>query len=239
MKNRRNLIIGMIVVLAVIAVGIGACQQLGAQSGASPTPTPATKARSATGNIVSAEGTIVPYKQARLSFKMPGRVVEVLVKEGDTVTAGQPLARQNMRDLDNAVRKAEAALQSARAQLAKTKAGAREEEVAQAEAGVAAARAGLATAQGGLAAARANLAKLQTGTTQRQLEIAAQEVELAKNQLFGAQAQRDRLAALKDAPCFSDPFSGRVTCSYEPGSYEAAQSAVQQAEQGVENARLK
>ena len=230
MKGRRNLIIGIIaalVIVAVAAVGLGG---LGGQSGANPTPTPSTKNKVSTGSIVSAEGTIVPYKQARMAFKMAGRVTELLVKESDSATAGQPLARQNSRDLENAVRQAEAALQSAKAQLAKAQTGARPEEVVQAEAGVTAARAGLASAQGALAAARANLNKLQSGATQRQLEIAAQQWELAKNRLFGAQARRDAVGGMREDPILSQ--------SYQRGNFEAAQAEAQQAEQGVEIARL-
>jgi len=230
MKGRRNLISGVIVALVIVAVAAVGLSQFRGSSGANPTPTPSTKNKVSTRSIVSAEGTIVPFKQARLAFKMVGRVTELLVQAGDSVTAGQPLARQNTRDLANAVRQAEATLQLAKAQLAKVQAGARPEEVAQAEAGVTAARAGLASAQGALAAARANLNKLQAGATQRQLEIAAQQWELAKNRLFGAQARRDAVGGMREDPLLSQ--------SYQRGNYEAAQAEVQQAEQGVEIARL-
>lgn len=229
MKGRRNLIIGIVAVVVVVGLVLGGYRQMGGQSDARPTSTPSTKPKGATSNIVSAEGTIVPYKQARLAFKMAGRVTEILVKEGDAVAAGQPLARQNTRDLENAVRQAEAALQSAKAQLAKVQAGARKEEVAEAEAGVAAARAGLASAQGALAAAQANLAKLRAGATERQLEIAARQVELAKNRLYGAQAYRDALnIARADFPALP----------YQKGTFEAAQADVQAAEQSLQLAQL-
>ncbi|HWE43592.1 MAG TPA: biotin/lipoyl-binding protein, partial [Gemmatimonadaceae bacterium] len=46
-----------------------------------------------------ASGTAAPVRQATLSTKLMGTVLEVLVKEGDQVSAGQPLVRIDARDL--------------------------------------------------------------------------------------------------------------------------------------------
>jgi multidrug resistance efflux pump len=107
------------------------------------------------------------------------------------VTAGQELARLETRDLEQAVRRAEAGLKAAQAQLAKAKAGARPEEVALAEAAVAIAQGNLAAAQATLSSAQASLNKLLAGPTERDLQIAEKQVELAKNELWGVQKQRD------------------------------------------------
>jgi multidrug resistance efflux pump len=134
---------------------------------------------------------VVPYKEARLSFQAAGRVQKVVVSEGQEVTAGQELAKLETRDLEQAVRQAEAGLKSMQAQLAKAKAGARPEEVALAEAAVAIAQGNLAAAQATLSSAQANLNKLLAGPTESDLQIAEKQVELAKNQLWGLQKQRD------------------------------------------------
>ncbi len=40
---------------------------------------------------VIAEGRILPARNSFLNFSVPGRVAEILISEGDTVTKGQPL----------------------------------------------------------------------------------------------------------------------------------------------------
>jgi HlyD family secretion protein len=76
-----------------------------------------------------------------VSFKVPGRVRERLVDEGETVRTGQIVARLDSADFAHevAIRKAEA--QTARAALRELEAGSRREEIAQAEAVLAAAEA--------------------------------------------------------------------------------------------------
>jgi HlyD family secretion protein len=48
---------------------------------------------SGTGYGIEVEGRILPYKYVNLAFKASGQVVEVLVKEGDMVKAGDLIAR--------------------------------------------------------------------------------------------------------------------------------------------------
>ena len=181
---QRLLLVALIV---AICLGLVGCQAFPAPA-ATPSPAPADKG---VGEVVSAKAVVVPYKEARLSFKVVGRVQKVLVSEGQAVTAGQELARLETRDLEQAVRQAEAGLKSAQAQLAKAKAGARPEEVALAEAAVAIAQGNLAAAQATLSSAQANLDKLLAGPTAQDVQIAEKQVELAKNELWGLQKQRD------------------------------------------------
>lgn len=49
--------------------------------------------------VFEAAGVASPLRQATLSTKLMGTVLEVLVQEGDAVTAGQPLVRLDARDL--------------------------------------------------------------------------------------------------------------------------------------------
>jgi len=51
-----------------------------------------------------------------ISAKRPGRIAEVLVNEGDTVEAGQIVARMDTEELEAAVREAQAKIAEARAQ---------------------------------------------------------------------------------------------------------------------------
>lgn len=201
-------------------------------------------------SYVSVTGRVVPVRRAELAFTMPGRVLEVLVKEGDTVEAGQLLARLDDAQLLAAVAQAEAGVAQAEAQLAKLRAGARSEQVAvtraavaqaqealtTAELGVASAEAQAAMAEAGLLAAQAQLRQLRNGPLPEEIEIARQQVELAKAQRYAAQAQRDAVGGQRDrASSSQDPV---VRMSYQPGSYEAAEGQAFAAENQVTIAEL-
>jgi HlyD family secretion protein len=71
-----------------------------------------------------------------LSFKLPGRVRERLVDEGQKVSAGQTVARLEDDQIRQELAGREAELAAAQAALAELQAGSRVEEVAQAEAAV-------------------------------------------------------------------------------------------------------
>ncbi len=78
----------------------------------------------------------VEATQARLAFETGGRIVEILPREGQTVQAGEPLARIDDAELQAKRRQAAAAVQGASVQLAELENGFRSEEVAQAAAAV-------------------------------------------------------------------------------------------------------
>jgi len=67
---------------------------------------------------VIASAIAVPAQTSRMSFMISAPVKEVLVKEGDTVQAGQPLIVLNTPDLEYAVTAADAAHRSAEAYAA-------------------------------------------------------------------------------------------------------------------------
>jgi HlyD family secretion protein len=94
----------------------------------------------------SDQGTIrvsgnIEVTAVEASFRIPGRVSERLVDEGEKVTAGQLIARLESDDLAHEVARRQADLRAAKAVLAELLAGSRNEEIAQAEASVAAAQA--------------------------------------------------------------------------------------------------
>lgn len=72
---------------------------------------------------VSFTGTIVPVNEADIYSKLPGRVKEVAVKEGDSVTGGQLLIQLEDEEMRAQVRQLEANLSSARVQLSKAMTG--------------------------------------------------------------------------------------------------------------------
>ncbi len=79
-----------------------------------------------------------------LSFKVPGKVAQVAVEEGDDVAAGQTVARLEDQDLRQEVAVAEARVAAAEANLLKLKTGSRPQDIKSAEAALASARADLA-----------------------------------------------------------------------------------------------
>jgi multidrug resistance efflux pump len=148
-------------------------------------------------DVVSAQAVVVPVKKAYLSFKVAGRVQDVLVEEGDLVTAGQELAELDTTDLQRAVLQAQAKLSSAQAELAKAQAGARPEEIASAEAAVAIFDARIKAAEQAASVVEGNLATTQADVQAAQDAVAVIEGELAAAQarLAGAQAALAKLLA--------------------------------------------
>lgn len=79
--------------------------------------------------------------ETQLAFRVPGRMVERVVDEGDAVEAGQVVARLDAQDLQQRVAESQAAADAAQAALQELEAGYRKEDVAQAKARVDAAAA--------------------------------------------------------------------------------------------------
>ncbi|MFN2291817.1 MAG: HlyD family secretion protein [Anaerolineae bacterium] len=158
-------------------------------------PTQDENALSVSGDgIVSAQAIIVPHKRADLSFKSSGRVQEILVSEGDLITAGQPLVQLETRNLEQIVLQAEAGLVQAQASLSKAQAGARPEEVSLAEAAVTIAEANARSAEAAVAVAEAKMAIAEAAATAAQAESDMAEAQMAvmKGALSAAQAKLDK-----------------------------------------------
>lgn len=119
---------------------------------------------------VSASGSVEPQTRVNLAFESPGRVTEVTVEVGDTVAAGDVLARLDDRQLALQVQQAQAALALAEAQLDQLQAGPQSEEVEMAEAN-------LRAVQAQVSAAAADLDQLEAGPDDAQ--TAAANADLA------------------------------------------------------------
>jgi multidrug efflux pump subunit AcrA (membrane-fusion protein) len=137
---------------------------------------PVAVERRSGGGTVVASGEVVPAREARLGFPVPGRVQTVAVEEGDAAESGQVLMVLETALLEAGVTQAEAALAAAQAEQTLLGAGPRPAEVAAAEAQVEVAEAALAQA----AARRDQLVK--SGAAEA-------EVAAARAQLAAAQAE--------------------------------------------------
>jgi HlyD family secretion protein len=73
-------------------------------------------------SVVSASGEVKPKRYVNIGANVSGRIVKLLVKEGDRVKRGQVLARIESERFEAGTRQAEAAVQTARAELERTQA---------------------------------------------------------------------------------------------------------------------
>ncbi|TWH51710.1 HlyD family secretion protein [Sporomusa sp. KB1] len=129
--------------------------------------------------VVSTDDARISGTIVSVSSKIPGRIAEVLVKEGATVTTGQLLARIDGRDASVQKSQAEAALAAAKAGYDALVSGSRPQEIDQARAELEKAHA--ATAQ--------SLASLQNAekTYQRMNQLYADGV-ISASQMDNAEA---------------------------------------------------
>jgi HlyD family secretion protein len=174
-------------VILLIAVSLGACQDVGAQQSAVPT-TETTRALTASGTIRATE--------IRLASELGGRVTVVNVREGEAIQSGQVLVSLDTTPWDLQLLQADAAVGVARSDLVVLRAGPRAEEIAAARAKVAAAEA----QRDGLYTAWQNALDLvddpqdlvaRIVDARSQVVLAEQAVELAKAQLAQVQMNRD------------------------------------------------
>jgi HlyD family secretion protein len=138
----------------------------------------ALRPRSQPNTVIQASG-IIEATEVKVSSKVPGRIVEIAVKEGMEVRAGQVIARLDSKEVDAQVSQATAAGEAARARLAQAEAALRQAR-AQVDAAVANAEAALLTAR-----ARVPQAVAALELAQRQV---AEQVRESEARLAGAQA---------------------------------------------------
>ncbi len=164
---------------------------------------------------------VIEARSAILAPEVGGRVVQVLVEEGEAVTAGQLLVRVDDVLLASQRDQALAALRAAQANLALLEAGASEEAIAAAEAQLAAAEAGLRAAQANLYAltqnarpeevtalysslydARARYYAAKVVFSTDQLERVRDALVIAEGNLSALRDRRDDLAADNRNPAY-------------------------------------
>lgn len=142
MRKRLLVLAGVV----VVAAGGGAAWWLlrPAEATTSPVVVPVTVGTQR--QTVTASGTVQPAARADLSFGVTGEVTEVLVEEGDTVTAGQALAKVDDTLLQAQLTAAQAQLDAAEDQAADSDDASADAAVVSAESDVAAAQDAVAQA---------------------------------------------------------------------------------------------
>ncbi len=181
-------VIAALVIIAILALATWGLYQRGEVRPAATPTVPFTTVTVTRGDLVatiSATGSLEPETSLTVVFETGGRVVEVLVREGDTVQAGDVLARLDDTDLQLQVRQAEANLKVAEAQLAQLLA-----EPAPAD---------IEAAKAALAAAQAAYRDLLAGPDPDEIAAAQAAVDRAKVDLEMAQSAYDRIKWRPDA----------------------------------------
>jgi multidrug efflux pump subunit AcrA (membrane-fusion protein) len=112
---------GRIIALVVMATVIGGATMIARGSGTAPKAElrTTTVTRASVTQTVSVSGSVNAFGQARLSFKTGGRLEKVYVVTGQSVTAGQPLAKLDTTDLETALATAQQNLSNAQANYQK------------------------------------------------------------------------------------------------------------------------
>jgi len=207
--KKQMMVVGL---LGLASVVLAAC---GGQGAAAVTPV-ATSESTINTRSIGAEGRLEPLQSVELSFGIGGEVAEVLKKEGDTVKAGDVIARLDSAAQRNAVAQAEAALAVAQANLAKYQ-NDLPQQIAAAEAEIKA-----ATAQTALAAAQRD----------RSVELTQAEAALAQAVYAQQQAQTayDRVLEFKKFGTTEE--TARLALNTAKMNAEAAQARVDQLKSG-------
>ncbi len=170
----------------------------------------------------------IEVTDARLGFKIPGRLAERLVDEGEAIAAGDLIAVLENTDQQLAVNQAQANVAYVEAILSELEAGSRQEDIDR------------VAAQ--LQQSRAKLDELETGS--RVQEIANAEAQLdralagsaaAESQLELAKSDIERYEELFEAGVVSESEYERMLTQHETAesAYNQAHAAVQSAEEAL------
>lgn len=125
---------------------------------------------------ITASGSVKPIQSVNISPKTSGRLVQLLVEQGDNVEQGQVIAQMDNADLQAQLNRTRANVAQAQAKLDQAIAGSRPEEIGQA-------RARLAQAEAQLSLARAGSRPEEIAQAKAQVDAAASRVALTKNRV--------------------------------------------------------
>jgi HlyD family secretion protein len=221
----RRVLIGAGILLAIIAVVVALNWN---QITAAGTPAlvitdSTTVERGSIAATVNATGNVEANQQINLNFDTPGRVAEVLVEEGATVTSGQVLAKLDTKDLEFAIAQAEANVEAQQARLDQLQNPGSEESIAAAEAQLVSAQASLERLKAGtdVTAARAALESAQANLNQL-YATRQSEIDAARAQLEAAQAA---LATLEAGPDSAQLVTATAELERARANLQRAQAA--------------
>ena len=194
--------------VSTLVISASACSSPGKESAQSPhrvAGTIYTVKDTTVQTVFEASGTATPLRQATLSTRLTGTVLEVFAKEGDRIVAGQSLVRIDARDL--AAKNSQVAASIAEAEAMHRDA---------------------ATQAGRFRALYADSA-----ATRSQLDAAETGLLRADAGVRAARASSAELAAVSAYALVRAPFSGIVTKRFvDPGAFAAPGSQLMTVQDG-------
>ena len=125
---------------------------------------------------ITASGDVKPIQSVNVSPKTSGRLVQLLVEQGDKVEKGQIIARMDDADLQAQLIRTRANVAQAQAKLDEAVAGSRPEEIGQS-------RARLAQAEAQLSLTRAGSRPEEIAQARAQVDAAASRTTLTRNRV--------------------------------------------------------
>ncbi|MFT5121316.1 MAG: HlyD family secretion protein [Psychrobacter glaciei] len=215
MIKKALLVLFVLIALGVIAYGLYTSNQ------------------SSEPDVITLQGQM-QMQQTSIAAKVPGRIAQIMVTEGDEVTAGQQLIEMDSPEINAKINQAQAGKQMAQSQLDKAENGARPQEIAQAKAAWQANKAASDLAEntyqrvnrlyeeGLMARQKRDEAYAQYLATQDQTEAARLQYDLAMEgtrsedksaataQVAQVDAQLDEALAAKEEANLKSPIAGIV-----------------------------
>lgn len=191
MRSRRLVVIIVILVAMAAAVCVGGGQlaaNLVQRTQQGPTP----GATIGAAPHLRAQGEVVPVRWIEIGFASSGILVEVAAAPGQTVQAGDLLARLDPEPLNNRLRAAQASLEVAAAQLEKLTAGPSETELALGQLEIAQAEAELNQLTAGPPSSELATARGAVQAAERELENARQDLIVVQKSDVVSKNVRDR-----------------------------------------------
>ncbi|MDD9272263.1 HlyD family secretion protein [Paenibacillus sp. GCM10023248] len=182
----------------------------------------------------------IESNEVSASFKVGGRVTEILVKEGDTVKKGQVLARLQSAEIEAKVEQAKAAVALAQGKIAEAQ-GATATAQAKKQQGIAGvtvtadtAEQQVAQAQAAVNAAQAKVDALKSGARPEEKKQAEIQFQAASEVYALAEQNLNRMNALLEQGLVSQADVDKVKISYEEAKTkrDLAQQQLNMANQG-------
>ncbi|MEJ2747559.1 MAG: efflux RND transporter periplasmic adaptor subunit [Anaerolineae bacterium] len=179
----------------------------------------------------TASGQVTALREANLSVETPGRVEQVLVREGDTVKAGETLVQLDTTNLAFNLANAQQNLRLQEASQANLLATPEAADVASAEAAVKSAQANLDDLLNGpsaeeIAASAANVRSAQASVASASASLGSAEDSVKESQILAAQAKLlSAQQQLKDAQDADDKQPTEATYQALMQAQEAVASA--------------
>jgi HlyD family secretion protein len=212
----RPVIFGVILLGIIAGLGIVAYRRFATTEAPAATGQVIPVQRGNVASTVSATGSVVATKQAKLVFSNTGRIQDILVSVGDHVTAGQTLAHLVSDTSQNKLETAKSQLASAQLKLQQLTEAATPED--------------LAAAQAAYTAAAAKLNDLQAGPTDADMAAAQAAVIQARANLDDA---KGKLQTLTGGPLAADRAAALAALVNAQNTLAAAQAKLDQVQAGA------